>query len=256
MGPFTIGWMGFGISHYLNLSKIPLLRGVAANILFHSLAVVIMAVNVYGFIHGLSMVEMSEDLVQLLETHVQNNPGKFITFLNMVLQSLYFSLALLIDLMGFNNTLTSNQKRLADIRDIAFASLLFPLGIWVCSSFWMVYWMYSDIILPAKIALLFPAWLNHGLHTVPAVFTVMELWIYRYGPTVVNRCFLVIVIVNKYLYGIPLIVERPVTVCGIDLAGVLGAGNISVLTASAVAVCSSAEVISGVLKGATMNEWY
>ncbi|CAL4259537.1 unnamed protein product, partial [Meganyctiphanes norvegica] len=180
MGPFTIGWMGFGISHYLNLSKIPLLRGVAANILFHSLAVVIMAVNVYGFIHGLSMVEMSEDLVQLLETHVQNNPGKFITFLNMVLQSLYFSLALLIDLMGFNNTLTSNQKRLADIRDIAFASLLFPLGIWVCSSFWVVYWMYSDIILPAKIALLFPSWLNHGLHTVPAWFAIRETIILKY----------------------------------------------------------------------------
>merc|ERR1739838_664633 len=39
---------------------------------------------------------------------------------------------------------------------------------------------YSDLILPEKMALLLPFWVNHGTHTMPAVFAVLELCLVRH----------------------------------------------------------------------------
>jgi len=170
--------------------------------LFHSVAVVFSAVNVYAFLYNISMVQIAPDIIELLEKHIRINPWKYMTFWNMVLQCGYFSLALLTDVMGLDVTLRSNQRRLEYVRDITFASWLFPVGTWVCTSFWGLYWMYSDLILPEKMALMLPFWVNHGTHTMPAVFAVLELCLvrHRYPNRIAGLSYLISIFVGYLIY--------------------------------------------------------
>lgn len=63
---------------------------------------------------------------------------------------------------------------LIKLRDLVFASLAFPFGVFVAVSFWGIYMMDRELIFPKALDDIFPSWLNHVLHTWCAVIIIVE----------------------------------------------------------------------------------
>lgn len=99
---------------------------------------------------------------------------KYLTFLNMLLQCLYFGIAVLNDLIGTDESNIRKQSSLQQWRDWLFTTLAFPLGMFVSFIFWTLYAIDRELIFPASLDTWFPAWLNHVMHTLPAIGTLLE----------------------------------------------------------------------------------
>ncbi|XP_053610712.1 androgen-induced gene 1 protein-like [Plodia interpunctella] len=100
---------------------------------------------------------------------------KYLTYLNALVQTAYFSVSLLNDLIGTNETSPSQKPLTRRIKDVMFSSLAFPLSIFVGTTFWGIYAVDRELILPRSIDQYFPGWLNHVMHTNIVVFSLIEL---------------------------------------------------------------------------------
>ncbi|KAG8566920.1 hypothetical protein GDO81_013418 [Engystomops pustulosus] len=100
--------------------------------------------------------------------HGANSYGgrwKYLTFLNQVLQTLFFGICVLCDLLQL---CLSNRKRFcsvfARLKDCIFAALAFPVGVFVCASFWSIYAYDRELVYPKELDSFIPQWLNHAMH--------------------------------------------------------------------------------------------
>jgi len=93
--------------------------------------------------------------------------AKYLTFLNMCLQCLFFAICLLHDV--------TSSKLIKKIKDIMFASAAFPIGIFVGVIFWGLWSVDRELIFPAKLDGHFPVWLNHLMHTTVLPLQLGEL---------------------------------------------------------------------------------
>ncbi|XP_040292823.1 androgen-induced gene 1 protein-like [Bufo bufo] len=97
---------------------------------------------------------------------------KFLTFLNQVIQTAFFGVCLLCDLLQI---CLSNRNRfcsvLTRLKDGVFAALAFPIGAFVFTSFWGIYAYDRELVYPKEMDKVFAQWLNHAMHTL--VFPVM-----------------------------------------------------------------------------------
>ncbi|XP_030555012.1 androgen-induced gene 1 protein [Drosophila novamexicana] len=101
---------------------------------------------------------------------------KYLTFLDVIVQAIYHSVALLNDVFG-NNTVTLAPKScLRQMRDYIFATFAFPIAHNVCISFWVIYLWDRELIFPAALDAIFPSWLNHVVHTNVALLAIMDLF--------------------------------------------------------------------------------
>ncbi|XP_074607801.1 androgen-induced gene 1 protein-like [Acropora palmata] len=96
---------------------------------------------------------------------------KFLTFLNVLLQLVYFTIAIIGDVLTL---IKGKDSWLIKLRDILFASLAFPICVFVTATFWGIYLVDRDLIFPKGMDKLIPPWLNHLLHTWCAVAIIME----------------------------------------------------------------------------------
>ena len=80
---------------------------------------------------------------------------KYLTFLNMLLQCIFFSIALL----------SNYTKRLTKVRDIMFASAAFPMGLFVGVIFWSLWAVDRELVFPVKLDEYIPPLVNHLMHT-------------------------------------------------------------------------------------------
>lgn len=92
-----------------------------------------------------------------------------------MMQTLYFTVALLNDLMGTNETTPDRKPLIRRIKDIMFCSLAFPLSLFVGFTFWGIYAVDRELILPKFMDAYFPLWLNHVMHTNIVVFSFIEI---------------------------------------------------------------------------------
>ncbi|XP_010893603.1 androgen dependent TFPI regulating protein 1 [Esox lucius] len=112
---------------------------------------------------------------------------KYLTFLNLVLQTLFFGLVVLIDIIHL--ILPSKNLRcgvplfLVKLRDTIFTILAFPLGAFVFLSFWSIYHYDRELVYPKILDDIIPIWLNHALHTVILPLALLQMYIqpHRYG---------------------------------------------------------------------------
>ncbi|KAL1021503.1 hypothetical protein UPYG_G00014090 [Umbra pygmaea] len=112
---------------------------------------------------------------------------KFLTFLNLVLQTVFFGLVVLIDIIHL--ILPSKNLRcglpllLVKLRDAIFTVLAFPLGTFVFLSFWSIYLYDRELVYPKFLDEIIPIWLNHALHTVILPLALLQMYIqpHRYG---------------------------------------------------------------------------
>ncbi|XP_030384348.1 androgen-induced gene 1 protein [Scaptodrosophila lebanonensis] len=101
---------------------------------------------------------------------------KYLTFLDVIIQAIYHTLALLNDLFGDNTLNTASKSKLRIIRDYIFAAFAFPVAHNVCISFWVIYIWDRELIFPTALDAIFPSWLNHVVHTNVALLAIMDLF--------------------------------------------------------------------------------
>lgn len=95
--------------------------------------------------------------------------------LSQMVQTLYFTIAVINDLCGSEERSTSRKPLIRRIKDILFCSLAFPLAMFVGTTFWGIYAVDRELILPRSLDAYFPLWLNHNMHTSIMIFALIDL---------------------------------------------------------------------------------
>ncbi|KAL9925276.1 androgen-induced gene 1 protein isoform X2 [Glossina fuscipes] len=109
---------------------------------------------------------------------------KFLTFLDAIIQAVYFTIALINDFVGTNEVSPKRLPRIRKLKDYMMAAFAFPLALNVGITFWSIYAIDRELILPKALDAVFPSWLNHIMHTNIAVFMILEMFTsFRAYPT-------------------------------------------------------------------------
>ncbi|KAL4624285.1 androgen-dependent TFPI-regulating protein-like isoform X2 [Arapaima gigas] len=104
---------------------------------------------------------------------VYGGPWKYLTFLNLVLQMVFFGLAAMNDLLEIG--VKSRVRLLSLSGDLLFSVFAFPVGVFVVLIFWIIFIYDRQLIFPASLDDFFPSWMNHGMHTLVLPVLLGEL---------------------------------------------------------------------------------
>ncbi|KAM9809831.1 androgen-dependent TFPI-regulating protein [Syngnathus typhle] len=88
-------------------------------------------------------------------------PWKYLTFLNLILQMLFFGLTAVNDLQRGEKS-DSTLKRFTDL---IFSVFAFPVGMFVVLLFWALFAYDRELVYPATMDAFIPPWINHAMHT-------------------------------------------------------------------------------------------
>ncbi|XP_014744102.1 PREDICTED: androgen-induced gene 1 protein [Sturnus vulgaris] len=106
---------------------------------------------------------------------------KFLTFIDLVIQAVFFGICVLTDLSSLLTRGNDSQeqerqlKKLISLRDWMMAVLAFPVGVFVVTMFWSIYIYDRELVYPKLLDNFIPAWLNHGMHTTVLPFVLIEM---------------------------------------------------------------------------------
>ncbi|XP_018562398.1 androgen-dependent TFPI-regulating protein-like [Anoplophora glabripennis] len=121
-----------------------------------------------------------KDLSQVIDERVLNMERfapVYFTSWNMVIQTLYFLLAMLYDILHIFTRQSNLEGKIQLYKGYIFTSLVFPCSLFVSAMFWSVYSINREWVLPEVLDEYVPEWLNHCLHTNIVVFLVIEVLI-------------------------------------------------------------------------------
>ncbi|XP_063779239.1 androgen-dependent TFPI-regulating protein [Pseudophryne corroboree] len=122
---------------------------------------------------------------------VYGGQWKYLTVLNVVLQTLFYAVTFLTDLL-----LPIRGIKLVQCviycRDLLFSVLAFPAATFVFLSFWALYSYDRQLVYPEGLDAIIPQWLNHGMHTAVFPIAVLEIVTspHRYPPKKKGLLFL------------------------------------------------------------------
>uniref|UniRef100_A0A3P8NW72 Androgen-induced 1 (H. sapiens) n=1 Tax=Astatotilapia calliptera TaxID=8154 RepID=A0A3P8NW72_ASTCA len=94
---------------------------------------------------------------------------KFLTFIDLVIQAVFFGLCVLIDVSslltkgGDSREQERQLRKLIGLRDWMMAVLAFPVGAFVVFTFWSLYLYDRELVYPKLLDNFIPQWLNHGM---------------------------------------------------------------------------------------------
>ncbi|OCT60241.1 androgen-induced gene 1 protein [Xenopus laevis] len=129
--------------------------------------------NVFGVYQNLEVTGVA----QSHGAHTYGGRWKYLTFINQVLQTVFFAICVLADLAQL---LLRKKKKLSSfllqLRDGTFAILAFPIGVFVVTSFWSIYAYDRELVYPKVLDSIIPQWLNHCMHTVVLPLLLIELF--------------------------------------------------------------------------------
>ena len=97
---------------------------------------------------------------------------KFLTFWNLWLQLIYFTISLLSNVLG-----SQKASKLQKIRDYLFATLAFPIGQFVGIVFWLLFHVDRELVFPLHYDKFFPNYINHAMHTTVIPAQLLELYL-------------------------------------------------------------------------------
>ncbi|XP_077348321.1 androgen-dependent TFPI-regulating protein isoform X1 [Lithobates pipiens] len=99
---------------------------------------------------------------------------KYLTVLNVVLQTLFYAVSFLTDLLlpirGIKLV-----KFVIYCKDLIFSVLAFPASTFVFLSFWALYTYDRQLVYPEGLDKVIPLWLNHAVHTAVFPIAVLEI---------------------------------------------------------------------------------
>ncbi|KAG5344727.1 AIG1 protein, partial [Acromyrmex charruanus] len=99
---------------------------------------------------------------------------KFLTFWDAILQTIFFLICLLNDLFGTNAINPKKSPFTRKLKDYFYASLGFPVVMFVGVTFWVLMFVDRELVLPKALDPYFPWWLNHLMHTMIMVTIMLE----------------------------------------------------------------------------------
>ncbi|XP_015601866.1 androgen-induced gene 1 protein isoform X2 [Cephus cinctus] len=100
---------------------------------------------------------------------------KFLTFLDAIIQVIFFLICILNDVAGTNKLNPKKRPLVRRLKDYIHASLAFPIAMFVGVTFWALMFVDRELVLPKALDLYFPWWLNHIMHTMIMVSTLLEM---------------------------------------------------------------------------------
>ncbi|XP_069476534.1 androgen-dependent TFPI-regulating protein isoform X2 [Ambystoma mexicanum] len=100
-------------------------------------------------------------------------PWKYLTILNVVLQTIFYGVSFVADLLAPISKLGC-VKLIQSCKDLLFTVLAFPVAMFVFTSFWGLYTYNRELVYPEGIDEFIPLWLNHAMHTAIFPLTLME----------------------------------------------------------------------------------
>ncbi|KAM4689208.1 androgen-dependent TFPI-regulating protein isoform 1-T1 [Discoglossus pictus] len=108
---------------------------------------------------------------------------KYLTVLNLVLQTLFYAVCFLTDLLKPLSGIKL-LKNVISCRDLLFSVLVFPAATFVFLSFWALYTYDRELVYPEGLDNIIPIWLNHAMHTAVFPLAVLEMLAspHRYPP--------------------------------------------------------------------------
>ncbi|XP_035394759.1 androgen-induced gene 1 protein isoform X1 [Cygnus atratus] len=123
---------------------------------------------------------------------------KFLTFIDLVIQAVFFGICVLTDLSSLLTKGNDSQeqerqlKKLISLRDWMMAVLAFPIGVFVVTMFWSIYIYDRELVYPKLLDNFIPAWLNHGMACsqvlmLPQVLQWLSYWL-RQGRSNMGIC--------------------------------------------------------------------
>ncbi|XP_078045469.1 androgen-induced gene 1 protein isoform X4 [Augochlora pura] len=105
------------------------------------------------------------------------DPGmmKYMTIWNVIIQMLFYFLCMLNDWFGTNAINPKKPPLIRKMKDFLFASVAFPIAMFVSVTFWGLMSIDRELVFPKAIDPYFPWWLNHLMHTMVLVSILIEL---------------------------------------------------------------------------------
>ena len=138
--------------------------------------------------------------------HMFGGNWKFLTYINLWIQVLYFSIALLNIIFGSNSVTSAGSSRLQRARDYLFATLAFPIGIFVGLMFWGLYFYNRNTIFSEAMDKYIPPLENHVLHTAVLIFPTLQISsIYHIYPKSKSGIFVTLLFSLSYLIWVCII---------------------------------------------------
>ncbi|XP_076653598.1 androgen-induced gene 1 protein isoform X5 [Halictus rubicundus] len=105
------------------------------------------------------------------------DPGmlKYVTIWNVILQAIFFLICTLNDWFGTNAVNPKKPPLIRKFKDLLHASLGFPVAAFVALVFWTLMFIDRELVFPKVLDPYFPWWLNHLMHSMVLVSTVIEM---------------------------------------------------------------------------------
>ncbi|KAG7209536.1 hypothetical protein KM043_015617 [Ampulex compressa] len=105
------------------------------------------------------------------------DPGqfKYLTMWDVIVQAIFFFICVVNDWCGTNAVNPKKPPLIRKIKDYMHATLSFPLAMFVGVTFWSLMFVDRELVLPKAMDPYFPWWLNHLMHTMIMVSTVLEM---------------------------------------------------------------------------------
>uniref|UniRef100_A0A2P2I1V6 Androgen-induced gene 1 protein-like n=1 Tax=Hirondellea gigas TaxID=1518452 RepID=A0A2P2I1V6_9CRUS len=141
----------------------------SVSLLCHLVLSVFYTYSIYVYIYELVPPEELN-----LIRNANYGPFKYLTFWDLLMQWLWFTLAVLGGLTG-GSQYRRGKPMLQRILDFLFTAILFPIALFVSVSFWTLFIIDREMIFPVIYDTFFPLWLNHAIHTLPTIAVVGEL---------------------------------------------------------------------------------
>lgn len=136
---------------------------------------------VYSLVYNLLYVgEDYEPYIYLFSYKGYGGKFKFLTFLNFLLQTVFFGLSIVNDLIGTHvkpSDKGGKKCRLQNFLDTMLAGLVYPVGTFVVMTFWGIYVVDRELVYPRRLDGIIPQWLNHVMHTTVLPFLLIEKYL-------------------------------------------------------------------------------
>ncbi|KAK0179935.1 hypothetical protein PV327_005632 [Microctonus hyperodae] len=133
--------------------------------------------GIYGFTIYVTFYNLKIPMMD--KKFEQFNPGQlmFLTVWGVIAQAVFFFLCVLNDFYGTNKIAPKNVPIFRRIKDYFHATYSFPLAMFVGITFWGLMAVDRELVLPKALDPYFPTWLNHLMHTMIMVTTVIEMFV-------------------------------------------------------------------------------
>lgn len=159
--------------------------------------------NYYAFVH------LRIPMLQKLFEKFDVGQLKYLTIWCLIVQALFFFICVLNDFFGSNAVNPKKRPLMRRIKDFFHATFSFPLAMFVGITFWSLMFVDRELVLPKAMDPYFPWWLNHLMHTMIMVSTVLELFIApRQYPTRFQALSSLLVFMVIYLVWIHVIYAK------------------------------------------------